>query len=420
MDSSFAPSQALRALIAKGVHFVNPLTVTVAEDVDPDRISGEDTVIYPGCRIHGAKTVICHGARLGHEAPVVVEDCQIGPKVQLKGGYFRQSVFLEGANLGLGAQVREACILEEEANGAHCVGLKQTILFPFVTLGSLINFCDVLMSGGRSRKDHSEVGSGYIHFNYTPEGDKSTASLLGDVPRGVMLDRPPIFLGGQGGIVGPVQLGFGNVVAAGSVLRHDVPGDNQLVLDAPNRSLVKPYVARQYPALVRIVNNNVLYLANLLALEEWYRHVRRRFFESDEQLFGLWLYEGVLEKLAQAKKERLGRLKTLALKMPESIVASHHASQEPEAIRKKDLYQNIEPLLEIFNPSRSEQTGAAARDRFVRGLIDWRNDRGGNYLEVMKNLPDDLKQQGTAWLQAIVDQVRADAWRILPAYRPAA
>ena len=110
--------------------------------------------------------------------------------------------------MGPGAQVREGCLLEEEANGAHCVGLKQTILFPFVTLGSLINFCDCLMAGGTSRKDHSEVGSSYIHFNFTPDGDKTTASLFGDVPRGVMLDQPPIFLGGQGGAVGPVRAGL--------------------------------------------------------------------------------------------------------------------------------------------------------------------------------------------------------------------
>lgn len=44
--------------------------------------------------------------------------------VELKGGYFNKSVFLEKASMGLGAQVREGCILEEEANGAHCVGLK--------------------------------------------------------------------------------------------------------------------------------------------------------------------------------------------------------------------------------------------------------------------------------------------------------
>ena len=70
--------------------------------------------------------------------------------------------------MGLGAQVREACILEEEASGAHCVGIKQTILLPFVTLGSLINFCDCLMAGGTSRQNHSEVGTPDIHFESSP------------------------------------------------------------------------------------------------------------------------------------------------------------------------------------------------------------------------------------------------------------
>lgn len=77
--------------------------------------------------------------------------------------------------MGSGAHVRGGTILEEEANGAHTVGLKQTILMPFVTLGSLINFCDVLLAGGTSRTNHSEVGSSYIHFNFTPDGDKTTA-----------------------------------------------------------------------------------------------------------------------------------------------------------------------------------------------------------------------------------------------------
>jgi len=104
------------------------------------------------------------------------------------------------------------------------VGLKQTILFPFVTLGSLVNFCDCLMAGGTSKKDHSEVGSSYIHFNYTPEQDKATPSLIGDVPQGVMVNRPPIFLGGQGGAVGPVRIGYGTVVKAGTILRKDVAG----------------------------------------------------------------------------------------------------------------------------------------------------------------------------------------------------
>ena len=182
-------------LIEKGVSIAAPSTVDIGDDVDISRISGSGVVIYPGCRIYGAQTVISAGVRLGAESPVTVEDCCLGPRVELKGGYLRQSVFLEKASMGSGAQVREGCLLEEEASGAHCVGLKQTILLSFVTLGSLINFCDCLMTGGTSREDHSEVGSSYIHFNYTPDGDKCTPSLFGDVARGVMLDQPPIFLG---------------------------------------------------------------------------------------------------------------------------------------------------------------------------------------------------------------------------------
>src|SRR6185436_10422934 len=122
---------------------------------------------------------------------------------------------------------------EEEASTAHAVGLKQTILLSFVTLGSLINFCDLLMAGGTSREDHSEVGSGFIHFNFTPwgrSGDKATPSLIGDVTAGVFLRQPRIFLGGLSGIVGPQKVGFGSCTVAGQVLRREVP-PNRLVGD---------------------------------------------------------------------------------------------------------------------------------------------------------------------------------------------
>ncbi len=195
MDFKPKSHEKIQQLLDKGVEIPNPGTLDIGNDVNVDQISGDGVRIYPGCRIYGGKTVISSGCKLGYEAPVTIEDCQLGSKVELKGGFFSKSVFLEKANMGMGAHVREGCILEEEAGGAHSVGLKQTILFPFVTLGSLINFCDCLMAGGTSRSNHSEVGSSYIHFNFTPDADKTTASLLGDVPRGVMLNQPPIFLG---------------------------------------------------------------------------------------------------------------------------------------------------------------------------------------------------------------------------------
>ncbi len=113
----------------KGVNIPNPFSVDVGEDIRVERISGNGVVLYPGASIHGTKTLISPGARLGYEAPVTIVDCRIGPHVELKGGYFQSSVFLEKANMASGSQVREGCLLEEEANANHNVGLNQTILF---------------------------------------------------------------------------------------------------------------------------------------------------------------------------------------------------------------------------------------------------------------------------------------------------
>ena len=327
---------------------------------------------------------------------MTIEDCQLGPRAQLKGGYFSKSVFLQQSNLGLGAQVREACILEEEAGGAHCVGLKQTILFPFVTLGSLINFCDCLMAGGTSRKNHSEVGSSYVHFNFTPDGDKTTASLVGDVPRGVMLNQPPIFLGGQGGMVGPVRIGFGNVVAAGGVLRKDVLGEGLLVVPDRHAGKVAPFSPHSYPRLSRIVRNNFVYLANLAALEQWYRHVRQPFFAGQE--LGSLVFQGALEKLSMATAERCKRLEDLAGRL---AVPADPATEAPG---RRELREGAGRLRELLAAGTARQAGERERDRFLAGLQSHRA-KGAGYLETIQHLPADVVQDGTRWLDQIVDGV---------------
>jgi UDP-N-acetylglucosamine/UDP-N-acetylgalactosamine diphosphorylase len=340
-----------------------------------------------------------------------VENCQLGPKVELKGGYFKKSVFLEKANMGLGGHVREACLLEEEANGAHCVGLKHTILFPFVTLGSLINFCDCLMAGGTSRKDHSEVGSSYVHFNFTPEGDKTTASLIGDVPRGVMLNKPPIFLGGQGGMVGPLRVSYGNVVAAGSVLREDVGMEKQLIVSKSPSGKVVDLVPRAYSSLSRVVTNNVIYISNLIALEQWYLHVRKMFFQGQE--FGHLIFTAILENLQIAKEERVKRLKDMAAKM---VVSPDKAKGRVKTVRvKQEFYEKGKFLEEVFVSDAAKTAGEKKRDLFLNALVKHREEHGGNYIEVIQSLPLDISEGGTQWLDAIVDLICGQAGKALPA-----
>ncbi|MDD5204875.1 MAG: protein GlmU [Desulfobacterales bacterium] len=397
-------------LVQKGVDIPNPITLDIGEEVKVEHISGKGVRIYPGCRIYGKQTVIASGAQLGREGPVTVEDCEIGPKVELKGGYFKKSVFLEKANMGFGAHVREGCILEEEAGGAHCVGLKQTILFPFVTLGSLINFCDCLMAGGTSRKDHSEVGSSYIHFNFTPTGDKTTASLIGDVPRGVMLNQPAIFLGGQGGIVGPLRLGYGNVIAAGTVLRQDITDENKLIIGKPQRSGVVPRTPNAYFSLSRIVQNNYLYLSNLSALEAWYTDVRKGFFDGQE--FGDLIYAGLLEKVGLAREERIKRLKAMSEKMP--IPDANAGSKENVFSGKREFAEHVDQACALFSNRSGTDAGADHRDRFLSAFGEHKRNHGGSYIEVVKSLPADISQAGTLWLENIVRGLSAQVGALFP------
>jgi bifunctional UDP-N-acetylglucosamine pyrophosphorylase/glucosamine-1-phosphate N-acetyltransferase len=413
MDLRPRCSGKVEQLMQRGVNLPNPLTLDIGEEVRMEQISGRGVTIYPGCRIYGEKTVIASGAQIGYEGPVTIDNCQIGPEVELKGGFFKESLFLEKASMGLGAQVREGCILEEQATGGHCVGLKQTILFPFVTLGSLINFCDCLMAGGTGRQDHSEVGSSYIHFNFTPDGDKTTPSLIGDVPRGVMLNQRPIFLGGQGGMVGPLRLGFGNVVAAGTILRRDFLEEDKLIIDKTHSDVVAPYMPHQYTGFARVVSNNIVYLANLVALEMWYRKVRKPFFE--EQQLGKLLYEGALEKLTLARQERIKRIEAMARRLPRSIQKDQERGLKSAG--KKEFHDNIEELSRLFMGDLSTLDEMELGRSFLAAFHSNRKSHQGRYIETIKSLPESLSEKGTKWLEIIVDGLCHEAATIMPAMK---
>jgi UDP-N-acetylglucosamine/UDP-N-acetylgalactosamine diphosphorylase len=388
--------ETVEALIAKGVDIPNPFTVDIGPEVDVDRISGDGVRVYPGCRIYGARTVISSGVQLGEEGPVTVRDVRMGPDVRLKAGYAERAVFLERSGMGFGGHVREGCLLEEESGTAHCVGLKQTILFPFVTLGSLINFCDALMAGGTSRRDHSEVGSSYIHFNFTPDGDKTTPSLFGDVPRGVLLNQPPIFLGGQGGAVGPLRVGYGSVVAAGSVLRSDVP-DGQLVLVAPPPAVRTPVGKPDYRSAYRIVAKNLGYLAQLCALEAWYRQVRRPFFAA--QALGEHVYDGALEMLGSAKQERATRLTAMVAKV-----------EGDDGGSRTQLRDRIGEVLAGYADVPETPADAALLKSLRQAASD-----GVGYVAAVRALGPDQARLANGWLQGIVDDRWAASTRTLPA-----
>ena len=408
----------IEKLIKKGVKIPNPDSVEIGDDVDTDRISGNKTIIYSGCKVFGSSTLILQGAKLGYEGPVTVENCQVGPLVNLNAGFFKGAVFLSRVSVGSGSHIREGTILEEESSIAHTVGLKQTILFPFVTLGSLINFCDCLMAGGTSRKNHSEVGSSYVHFNYTPEQDKATPSLIGDVPRGVMLNQNPIFLGGQGGLTGPCRLAFGTLIAAGTICRKDELRQQRLIFEKTVKGGNIAFTPGTYRGIKRIVINNIIYIANLTALMQWYIYVRTQFISDD---FPELLFAGLKEKLSMAIDERIKRFKDLCNKMQDVAASDQYAADnKPSSIiarQKHELYSMRIRLEESFAELRDNAGDQALRDVFVEridaGIKKW----GKDYITVIKGLESKDSKTGTMWLQGIVDDITMKLLEIIPFFR---
>lgn len=366
----------LNSLADKGVKIIDPRQVYISPDVDPDRIY-PDSVLYPGARITGSRTLIGTGAKIGTEGPATVNDSVIGAEASIASGYVTESTLLPRAKAGGSCHFRGGTLLEEEANTAHAVGLKQTIMMYGVTMGSLINFCDALLSGGLSRKVHTEIGSGFIHFNFTPwgeSGDKATASLIGTVTEGVFLDKPPIFLGGMSGIVGPKEIGFGAMTIAGQVLRRSVPGDTMYSGKSP--SFETPFSYQDTVPSEKNIRlkreSNVEYLSQLYALKAWYTQIRLRRSRlcGNEELS--LVYAGALETIEECVKERVKRYKSFASRWDARPLNDACLSGDPPAFD---------------------------------GSVDWKAELA--YDKWIWSLSDSEKDALHSWIVSCADQIRS-------------
>ena len=308
-----ANRQRVSKLQSRGVDVWGPERVYIDADVNLDNIE-------PGSSIHhatlrGPDLRIGRGTRIGATGHALIENCQIGRNVELGAGSYQGATILDEARIRGFAEVRPGTLIEEQVEAAHSVAFKNTVLAATVVTGSLINYCDIFMSGGTSRENHSEVGSGVIHFNFDPRGDK-WSSLVGDA-RGVLLRSRPIFVGGQCGLVGPVHIDFGAVLAAGSDVRRDIAGERVQWEAAENR-VIEGFDPEIYTGLRRKFLTTARLIGNLWALDAWYRAVRLPAAAAHEKP----LYQAAREQLRLHVAERVKRLTKIIDKLERSIEKS--------------------------------------------------------------------------------------------------
>jgi UDP-N-acetylglucosamine/UDP-N-acetylgalactosamine diphosphorylase len=160
-----------------------------------------------------------------------------------------------------------------------------------------------------------------------------------------------------------------------------------------------------------VVENNIIYITNLVALEQWYLHVRRMFFEHQE--FGHLIFSAILENLQTAKEERIKRLKDMAAKMP--ISSNKEKSRTKITKAKLEFYEKGKLLEELLTSGAAKTASEEKRDQFLNAFLKHREKNGGNYIEVIQSLPPSVSMRGSQWLDAIVDLICGQAGKALPA-----
>ena len=417
----------LSNLLDRGVHIPDLNLVHITRDVKLENIASGCT-IYPFVRITGPKTQINSGARIGLRGPVILEnsfigkntvigslgqvtliDTVVGPKSFLGAGVAEQAVFLgkettiNNFTTGYGFRIRKGSLYEEDASSAQHTDTKMTILFPWTTLGSDINFCDSLLAGGTGPElgSFSEVGSGTIHFNYSIRGDKATASLFGDVLKGVFLDQERLFIGGKNSLLGPIKADFGAMTAAGARIKGKLTKGLNYGHSLPKGTV--DYDARIFLGASVIVKNQVNVLAELTALANWYKQVRINCVaQIPEQKF---LYNSGLRMVEFNYQERLRQLNRYVDSLEKSVrILETMRTSKKEISEQKVLLSRWTKLGSEFK--NLEKYEIRIPESLKEEFENLQSQGQSDYTGLIKKLSQSGKQAGKTWLNEIAGIVR--------------
>ena len=136
---------------------------------------------------------------------------------------------------------------------------------------------------------------------------------------------------------------------------------------------------------------------------------------------GQMLYEGVLDKLNMAIKERIERLKAFVRKMPESAELYRKVmkkSVDEKLLRQKQELSERWPDVEATLAKSGEDAGASSRrEPFLEQINKLIKENGCDYLAVIQGLDKSWSADGTKWLQGIVDGINQQVLEFLPSFR---
>lgn len=402
-----------------GVVIPDPDTVKIDLSILPERIA-PGVVLHPFTRIEGAFTrihseasigihgpanvvnsVIGSGSQIGTLGPVTLNKTSVGPNSILGCGVAEESVFLGKENTvndfttGFGFRTRKGSLYEEDASSAQHTDTKMTILFPWVTLGSSLNFCDVLIAGGTGPDlgAFSEIGSGAVHFNFTPSGDKATASLCGDAVNGVFLNQERLFIGGNCSVLGPLAAEYGSFSAAGVRVQGKLSPGLHTGQILSGRTINRDFriITHAYGKAA----HQLRYISELAALLNWYHEIRVGVMARNDEF--RQLYESGMNMVLLNLRERISQLEHFFQLMEKSVaLLSEKSGNALETSRQKAMVKNWPVLGKKL--SGVKDLHISAPQALVNDLLGQMDMGNATYTQMVQGLSEHSVKSGKEWL----------------------
>jgi UDP-N-acetylglucosamine/UDP-N-acetylgalactosamine diphosphorylase len=191
--------------------------------------------------------------------------------------------------------------------------------------------------------------------------------------------------------VGPCQIAYGTVSAAGTIIRKDQIKPDHLIFGGPGAEGRVPWRPNHMGRSQRIIGHNIHYIANLFALRHWYDQVRRLFTGPR---FPEALLKGLIQTLDQGLDERVYRLGLYI-----------------EGLNKTHVFEAWREIEAVWADRARERGRSARRDTFLQQLETIRVG-APSYLNTIQSLSPETARNGIQWLTSIVDEIVASAGRI--------
>ncbi|WP_163539369.1 bifunctional UDP-N-acetylglucosamine diphosphorylase/glucosamine-1-phosphate N-acetyltransferase GlmU [Gracilibacillus sp. YIM 98692] len=183
-----------------GVSIIDPNQTYIGTDVN----IAEDVTIHPGCVIQG-NTTIEKDAEIGPNAEV--NDCHIGEGTVLRHSVANSSYIGARVQVGPFAHIRPSANVGNDVKIGNFVEIKKSKIDDKSKVPHLSYIGDAEIGSGVN------IGCGTITVNY--DGKNKYLTKIED----------DAFIGCNANLIAPVTVGKGALVAAGSTIHEDVPGD---------------------------------------------------------------------------------------------------------------------------------------------------------------------------------------------------